>query len=212
MASPFDLLDYWQISAAELAELVASNPSLRGMLQKCVAERKLIETWFSDEDDSWADDFEDGEEDGEPGGDRGNEAGVVVEHEGHHFRVECKSLQPRTVRRSRRGWIGDVQMQGKERRRVRLADGTELVTPLRAKGSFDLLAVSVFDFQGQWDFAFAKNGDLPSNSPRRNSPQHRGQLIRASVPVRWPPEPPFYDDPFRLLDELATEKGEPAGT
>ena len=200
MASPFELLEHWQITARELAELVAANPSLRGMLHGYVAELKLRQTWFADERLVYRGKHDDH--------DRGNKGDSIIEYKGGVFNVECKSLQTKTVRRAGEKWTGKAQVDGSDRRTINFADGSELTTTLLVKGEFDLLAVNVFEFGKQWRFVFAKNSDLPTSTYRKYTPEQQSRLIKSLVPVTWPPEPPFFEEPFRLLDEIAAEKAE----
>lgn len=69
-----------------------------------------------------------------------------------------------------------------------------------------MLAVNCYAFGGEWRFAFAKNKDLPTSNFKKYTEEQRKQLIASLVPVTWPPQPPFTDDPFTLLDELVEEK------
>ena len=197
--TPDSLLARWQVSAAELAELVAANPSLRGMMHGYVAELKLRQTWFADERLVYRGKHDDH--------DRGNKGDSIIEYNGNVFNVECKSLQTKTVKRVGEGWIGKAQVDGSDRRTIEFADGSALTTTLLVKGEFDLLAVNLFEFGQQWRFAFAKNSDLPPSTYRKYTPEQRSRLIKSLVTVTWPPQPPFSDEPFGLLDELAAEKG-----
>ncbi len=43
------ILDRWGITAEELTEIVAANPSMRGLMLGYVAEYKLRKMWFEDE-------------------------------------------------------------------------------------------------------------------------------------------------------------------
>jgi hypothetical protein len=69
-----------------------------------------------------------------------------------------------------------------------------------------LLAVNLFAFEGVWRFAFAKNSDLPRSTYRRYTPEQQAFLLATLIPVSWPPEPPFYAEPFRLLEEVARDR------
>ncbi len=53
---------------------------------------------------------------------------------------------------------------------------------------------------------FAKNKDLPRSSYRRYAETQRQYLLASLVPVVYPPEPPLYDEPFKLLDEIIEER------
>lgn len=123
------------------------------------------------------------------------------------FDLETKSLQSKTVRwdAPHERWIGLAQVDGSDRRPVRMPDGTVLNTTLLLRGEFDVLAVSCYAFTSQWDFVFARNRDLPPTSWKGYTPEQSQQLIASLVTVTWPPQPPFYDDLQQLLDEMIAE-------
>ena len=116
-----------------------------------------------------------------------------------------KSLQTKTVKHLKDDvWEGKAQVDGSDRRIVRFADRTELNTTLLLRGEFDLLAVNCFAFGNKWRFVFAKNENLPYSSFSKYTEEQRKQLISSLIQIDWPPKPPFYADPFHLLDDLAS--------
>ncbi len=60
----------------------------------------------------------------------------------------------------------------------------------------------VFEFEKKWRFAVAKNQDLPASSFRGYSEYQRSHLLATMVTVHWPPQPPFHEEPFMLMEEL----------
>jgi len=189
------LLDTWSITAEELSEIVDANPSLRGMLAGYVAEFKLAE--FLSKNATVTDSFKHDDHDRSTKGDR------VIEYRSRRFVIESKSLQTNSVKKVENGISGTVQVDASDRRPVMLADGSTLNTTCLLVGEFDVLAVNLFAFFGEWRFAFAKNGDLPRSTYRRYSPEQQSQLLATSVRVTWPLEHPFHTDLFALLDELS---------
>lgn len=122
------------------------------------------------------------------------------------FTVEVKSLQTAMCKKNEDGtFFGKAQVDGSDRRVVKFPDGSELNTTLLLKGEFDILAVNCFAFGEGWKFVFAKNADLPSSTFKKYSEEQRKQLIASLITVTWPPQPPFFEDPFPLLDELLTQ-------
>ena len=127
-------------------------------------------------------------------------------YKGKTLTVEVKSLQTALVKQlGPDHWIGRAQVDGSDRRIIKFSDGSTLNTTLLLRGEFDLLAVNCFAFSGQWRFVFAKNSDLPFSTFRGYTEAQREQLIASLVKVEWPPQPPFTDNPFRLLDELVAD-------
>jgi hypothetical protein len=73
-------------------------------------------------------------------------------------------------------------------------------------GEFDLVAANLFAFENKWKFAFAKNRELPRSTYKKYTPEQRQYLISSLISVTLPIEPPFYDNPFPLLDEIIKER------
>ena len=196
--APEDILALWNLSAGDLTELVGENPSLRGMMMGYVAELKLRRLWLSGDRVRYIGKSDDH--------DRKSKGDHIIEYRGRRFIVESKSLQTRMVEKDGDIWRGRAQVDASDRRSVTLSDGTQLETTLLTVGEFDVLAVNCFAFEHKWNFAFARNSDLPRSRYSRY-PQHvREQLLASLVPVSWPPQPPFTADLFEVLDQLSRER------
>jgi hypothetical protein len=188
------ILDRWQINAAELTEVIDANPSLRGIMLGYLAEAKLRHMWFDGpEIEKWIkhDDH-----------DRMKKGDLVIAYKGRDFIVEVKSLQTNTIRQEAGVWSGKVQCDASDRRTVTLPNGQRIETTCLVVGEFDLLAVNLFAFENEWRFVFAKNGDLPRSRYKKYSENQQRHLLATLVSVTWPPEAPFRDEPFSLLDEM----------
>lgn len=80
-------------------------------------------------------------------------------------------------------------------------------------GEFDLLAVNLHGFYGEWVFAFAKNADLPRvNGIRGKAKSYTelqlSSLLATMMPMADPPIAPYRMEPWSLLDELIDERAE----
>jgi hypothetical protein len=189
------ILDVWEITEAELTELVNSNPSLRGMLLGYVAEYKfqslvlnnpLITSSYKDDDHS-----------------RSKKGDRRIIYKGKEFIIEVKSLQTRMVKSFPNDrWEGKTNVDGSDRRIVHFPDGTELNTTLLLRGQFDILAVNCFAFGNKWRFIFCKNQDLPTSNFSKYTETQRNELIASLITVTLPPTPPFTDNLFTLLREM----------
>lgn len=126
----------------------------------------------------------------------------VVLYKGKTFTFESKSLQTKTVAKTDDGWIGRAQVDASDRRPVELPNGSSVTTTCLRRGEFDILAVNVFEFSKRWRFVFAKNQDLPASTYKAYTAYQRRHLLATMVTVRWPPQPPFREEPFTLMDEL----------
>jgi len=184
----------WQITADELTEVIDANPSPRGMMLGYLAEVKLGQMWFDRPvAEKW---FKHDDHNRLQKGD------LAVIYKGKTFIVEVKSLQTNTIGYEAGVWSGKAQCDASDRRTVTLPTGRKIQTTCLVVGEFDLLAVNLFAFENKWRFVFAKNGDLPRSRYRRYSDAERQHLLATLIPVTWPPQVPFRDEPFGLLDEM----------
>lgn len=198
MTDKKSILQSWGITEQELTELVDQNPSLRGIMLGYVAEKKFHDTFLEHPDVT--EKSKDDDHNRKKKGDR------RILYKGKTLIIEVKSLQTNQVKQlGADQWEGKAQVDASDRRIVKFPDGTALNTTLLLRGEFDLLAINCFAFGGQWRFVFAKNSDLPFSTFRKYTEAQRNQLIASLIAVTWPPQPPFVDNPFPLLDELVSE-------
>jgi hypothetical protein len=199
------ILDRWEITAEELTELVDRNPSLRGIVIGYVAEAKLLKRLLS----ASADIKDQGKADNH---DRKHKGDRVILFKNQPVRVESKSLQTNSIRGSKNPetgvtfWEGKAQVDASDRREVVLPDGSSLTTTCLLTGEFDLLAVNCFAFRQRWDFAFARNCQLPRSTFKSYTPYQRSNLLASLISVTWPPRPPFYEEPLRVLEAILRER------
>lgn len=192
------ILNRWSLTAGELTQIVDANPSLRGFMLGYVGEFQLRKRWFSDERTSdlrKADDH-----------DRRKKSDLTLIYKGSEFSWEVKSLQTLSVRQIEGEYTGNFQCDASDSRTIKLPNGERLKTTCLLVGDFDVLAVNLFAFRGQWDFAFALNRDLPRTTYRGYTPSQRRYLLATTVQVTWPIQPPFVADPFILLDQILEER------
>lgn len=206
--NPGSILDRWEITIEELAELVDKNPSLRGVLLGYIAEMKLRKLWFSTESITHAIKYDDH--------DRKKKGDLVITYNSKSFIVESKSLRTNSIEIEETAagirYKGKAQCDASDRRIIALPDGSEINTTCLLVGELDLLAVNIFAFENTWRFIFAKNSDLPRSNYPKYTEEQRKYLLASLVTVTWPPEPPFYAEPFRLLDEIAEARDHKAAT
>lgn len=191
---PESILERWNVTPAELTEIVDRNPSLGGMILGYLAELKLEKLWLTGADISNVIKYDD--HDRKKKGDR------VVRYKGQEFIFESKSLQTAMNRRTEQGWVGKAQVDASDRRKVALPDGSTMETTCLLRGEFDILAINVFSFENKWRFVFAKNTDLPLSNYRRYTDYQRRHLLATLVDVHWPPKAPFLKEPFTLMNEI----------
>lgn len=193
-----DLLLTWNITANELSEIVSENPSMRGLMFGFVAEFKLKKEWLL-----------------RPGitnlvrprsHDRKQKCDFAFDYRGRNIRVEVKCRDTPKVRCSDGVYEGTFQCNASDTTAVPLPDGSSVVTNCLAVGGFDVLAVCLFAFGNTWRFAFALNKDLPRTTWKKCTPYQQGHLLKSTMKISWPLQPPFGADLFAVLDRLTRER------
>lgn len=194
------ILRNWNITLDELDEILASRPSLRGILMGFIAEYKLSQLWFNDSRISHLVRYDNH--------DRTNLGDFGFIYNGETIIVQVKSLQTNSIRQTKEGLKGVFQCDASDKRLIKLPSGQEIETTCLVVGGFDLLAVNIFQFANQWKFAFAKNADLPRTKSHKYKDNQEAQryLLATSIRITWPLQAPFSDDPFKILDSIVNER------
>jgi len=196
------ILERWKLTEQELTIIIEENPSLRGFMLGYVGEYKLRALLLANPQVAALKKFDDHDRS------KGSKNDLAVDYRGHSFTFEVKSLQTNSIKRGD-VLTGNVQVDASDRRPVMLSDGSRLDTTCLLCGEFDFLAVNLFQFRQEWDFAFILNDDLPRSRSKKYTEFQREQLLATSVRVTWPVESPFVLNPFDLLDMLVAERENP---
>lgn len=199
MTEKQSILKRWDLSEAELTDLIEQNPSLRGILLGYIAEKKFHDGFLNHPDIT--DKQKDDDHDRKKKGDR------RIIYKGQTFLIEVKSLQTNMVKDlGDKRWLGKAQVDASDSRDITFPDGSKLKTTCLRRGEFDLLAVNCFAFGEKWQFAFVLNSELPANTYKKYSEYQRSHLLPSLISIEWPLQPPFTDNPFELLDKLIVQR------
>jgi len=194
-----NILERWDITIEELTQLVDENPSLRGFIMGYLAEYKMRQYLIANPLITNLRKFDDH--------DRKNKHDLVVAYKGKDFSFEFKSLQTNTIiKTSDETYTAVFQCDASDKRKIELPDGRFVETTCLRFGDFDIVGVSIFHFTNKWEFAFALNRDLPMSQYKKYPDEIRCQLIKSSIPITYPIQPPFVSDPVLLLEYLYLER------
>lgn len=196
-----DILERWNVTEAELTSVVQENPSLRGFMLGYIAEHKVRNFLDKQPYVSVLHKPDDHDRRG------GSKNGMIVKYRGREFSFEVKSLQTNTVKYDAENGVyeGRAQVDASDRRPVTFPDGSQLQTTCLLAGQFDILALNLFQFREQWDFAFILNSDLPRSTFKKYSTYQRKHLLATMVNVTFPIQPPYTSNPAELLQQLIDE-------
>ena len=171
------ILEQWSITLDDLNKIIAERPSLRGILMGFIAEYKLIQMLFENNDSRIGGLVKYKNHDRTQLGDLG------FSYKGVPVSVQVKSLQTNSISKTGTRYSGRFQCDASDKRSVRLPNGETVETTCLVVGGFDLLAVNLFEFGQRWHFAFAKNTDLPRTRSRKYTPEQRSYLLATKVEI-----------------------------
>ena len=196
-----NFLASWHLTLEELGDMVVNNPSLRGFMVGYMAESKIRSYFLRNPEIS--DVYKPDDHD------RSNKCDIVLTYKNRQFTFEVKSLQTNSVKKTPDGLAGTFQCDASDRRIIELPNGHHVNTTNLKFGDFDIVAINLFAFTGNWDYAFALNRDLPQASPARSKKPENlipeddlKYLIKSSIKITYPLQQPFVSDPFILMNKL----------
>ncbi len=184
------LLSDWKITPEELNEILVENPSMRGLVFGYIAEFKLRKMIEADNHFVYV---------GKPKDhDKTQKADLIISYKKQPITIEVKSLQTNSICDLGEGkYKGGFQCDASDKRTVKFEDGSELATTCLLTGEFDILAVPLFGFTGEWQYAFAQNHELPRSTHKKYSDYQRRFLLSTMMPMQYPITPPYT---YNLLD------------
>jgi hypothetical protein len=192
-----DLLHAWDVTAEELSEIAAENPSMRGLVFGFVAEYKLKKMWLERPEI---------ENLTRPRShDRTQKCDFRFTYRGLDVRAEVKCLDTPKVKFANGVYSGTFQCNASDTTEVTLPNGRKLTTNCLVVGGFEVLAVCLFAFGNVWRFAFSLNSELPRTTWKGYTPAQQKYLLKSAMKISLPLEPPFVDDLFAALDRLVAE-------
>lgn len=182
------------ITLEELDDVVSANPSLRGFILGYMAEYKLRKKLETDSRFEKLVKYDNH--------DRTRKGDLNFFYQGVEFSIEVKSIQTNSIKKMTDEIKATFQCDASDRRIVNLPNGQKVETTCLQVGEFDLVAVPLFPFIGEWKYAFAKNIDLPRTKSKKYDPSYAKYLLATSMPISWPLQSPFSLDHVVLLDDI----------
>lgn len=212
-------VDYWDdlgMSVAEFNQIANDNQNFISTIVGYVSEKRLRERLLDDHPDIeniWSPEDQD----------TGQKGDLAFEYKGEPIRVEVKSLQTRTIRKieddttqkdlsgeekTQVEWKAKTHIKGSsDPRKVEHEDFEDTTVALDVEEpGFDILAVSVFFFDYNWEFAFVRPEHLPRSQKRGWPDELKEKHAVSKPPVTKPPTGNWTDDLFELMDEIIAER------
>lgn len=169
------------IPAEDLIHAIKRAPSLRGMMLGYVAEEmflKHLRENIAVSDLRQHDDH-----------DRAvNKADVDFLIGARRVSVQLKSIQTNSIcfRSDLDALHANVQNDGSDKREVTLEGNERVVTTNYRVGDYDVLAVPLFPFTGQWTFAYKLNRDCRRTTSAKYTANQQRQLLSTTEEITFP--------------------------
>ncbi|MBL8448581.1 MAG: hypothetical protein JNM32_01505 [Dechloromonas sp.] len=191
------------IPPEELVSAIKRAPSLRGMILGYIAEEMFEKHVLNENPDiSHVQKHDDH--------DRSvNKSDRDFRYNGRKYSIQLKSVQTNSI-----AWlpedevlVADVQNDASDRRAITLPNGHKVETTNYAIGDYDILAVPLFPFSGEWEFAYKRNRDCRLTDSKKYSEEDKQYLLPTTEKLHYPLSDGWTTDLPSLLDDSL---GEPA--
>ena len=169
------------IPPEDLVHAIKRAPSLRGMMLGYIAEEMFLKHLHSNKDVGDLRQHDDH--------DRSvNKADVDFLLGGRRVSVQLKSIQTNSIsyRSDLSALHANVQNDGSDKREVLLEGGESVLTTNYRVGDYDILAVPLFPFTGEWNFAYKLNRDCRRTTSSKYTPNQQRQLLATTEEITFP--------------------------
>ncbi len=173
-----------------LVQLIKENPSLRGMTYGYVAEAAFVK--FIEELGI--------KEHFKPDDHKKTKSDRTFNLGGRRYTIQLKSLQTNSIREVEPGrFTAKVQNDASDARKIKLPNGSTIVTTCYQVGEYDVLGVSLQPFLGEWRFAFKKNKDLKRTTSNKYPPKAQKLLLATLEDISFPLSDDWTEDLLTLI-------------
>lgn len=187
------------VPPADLVQSIKRAPSLRGMILGYIAEEmfeKYVPATYGiiEAGDIEAHDDHDR---------RFNKSDRTIRNNGRLYRIQLKSIQTNSIKKNlENGRLqADVQNDASDSRTVVLPNGSSIITTCYARGDYDILAVPLFPFTGEWKYAYKRNIDCRSTSSPKYLEEDSKYLLATTEIIFWPLTDDWHTNLAHLLDD-----------
>lgn len=178
--------------------VIRDNPSLRGFVYGYVSEmefeRNYLKSRKSIEGFSKDDDHEKTKSD------------RTVIFKGKRVTIQVKSIQTNSIELEGGVFTAKVQNDASDRRKVKLPGGSVVETTCYVVGEYDILAVSLHPFTGEWRYAFKENSKLKRTTSKKYTPKQQRYLLATLEAISFPLDPSWTEDFDAILESVSKGK------
>ncbi len=132
-----------------------------------------------------------------------NKSDRTIAFNGRRYGIQLKSMQTNSIGRNATTLLlqADVQNDASDRRMVTFTNAPSVETTCYKRGDYDVLAVPLFPFTGEWNFAYKRNVDCRSSESIKYSEEQRAELLATTEKITWPLSQAWTMNILDLLDD-----------
>lgn len=186
------------VAPDDLVTAIKAAPSLRGMILGYVAELMfekhlplcydvILEEHIESHDDHDR---------------KANKSDRTLSYKESLIGIQLKSIQTNTLgfELESKKLRALVQNDGSDTRSVTFSDGSSVKTVCYLVGEYDILAVPLFPFTGEWNFAYKRNSECRRSNHKDYSELQKSELLATTEIITWPLGPDWTMDLIQLID------------
>lgn len=196
------------VSPEDLVTSIKRAPSLRGMILGYIAEEMFekylpVKYGFISSDDIEKHDDHNRQF---------NKSDRTIRVDGRLYRIQLKSVQTNSIKRNLQTGLlqADVQNDASDSRTIHLPSGRSVTTNCYARGDYDILAVPLFPFTGEWSYAYKRNIDCRATSSDKYLAEDACFLLATTEIITWPLTDAWTTDLGDLLSDAIGLVAQPA--
>ena len=186
------------VDPERLVDIIKQTPSLRGMVTGYLSE-EMFEKHIL-EDNNKIDDIRSHDDHNR----KFNKIDRDFIYNERRYGIQIKSIQTNSVcwRSDLNCLVADVQNDGSDKRTVHLPNGNAIQTTNYKIGEYDILAVPLFPFTGEWNYAYKKNKDCRRTQSSKYTKDDRQYILASTEQIHYPLRNEWTTDLLSLCDNL----------
>jgi hypothetical protein len=130
----------------------------------------------------------------------------TVIFKGKRVTIQVKSIQTNSIELEGGVFTAKVQNDASDRRKVKLPGGSKVETTCYVVGEYDILAVSLHPFTGEWRYAFKENSELKRTTSKKYTPKQQRHLLATLETISYPLDPSWTEDFDAILESVSKQK------
>ncbi len=130
----------------------------------------------------------------------------TVVYKGRPISIQVKSIQTNSIKLANGVFTASVQNDASDRRKVKLPGGSAVETTCYVVGEYDILAVSLHPFTGEWRYAFKENSKLKRTTSKKYTPRQQRHLLATLETISFPLDTSWTEDFDAILEAVSKGK------